>query len=170
MSAISIRPGRLNGPAESGQDDAETLLALIRGLALYENEPHAVKATVEDLRRHGGGQHPRFETLIAELDGKPAGFALYFHNYSTWTGKPGLYLEDLFVEEWARGYGLGRKLMTRCARIAHERGCGRFDLWVLHWNKTREFYHRLGLRHMEEWLPYRADTSALAKMAAEDDA
>ncbi|MCK6453353.1 MAG: GNAT family N-acetyltransferase [Alphaproteobacteria bacterium] len=170
MPSIVLRPGRLNRPGQTGADDAETLLSLVRGLALYENEPDAVKATAEDLRRHGSGPNPRFETLIVELDGRPAGFALYYHNFSTWTGRPGLFLEDLFVEEWARGHGLGRRLMARCARIAKERGCVRFDLSVLHWNKTREFYHRLGLRHLEEWLPYRAAAEGLERLAAEDEA
>jgi len=164
---ITIRPALL---AESGPDDAGTLLALVRGLALYEHEPAAVKATEDDLRRHGAGPHPKFAALIAELDGRPAGFALYFNNYSTWTGRPGLYLEDLFVEEWARGHGLGRRLMARVARIAEETGCGRLDLWVLHWNKTRNFYHRLGINHMSDWLPYRTDADGIARLAAEDRA
>jgi GNAT superfamily N-acetyltransferase len=167
MSSIVIRDARL---AESGPDDAETLLELIKGLALYEREPHAVKATVHDLRRHGTGPRPRFEAIMAELDGRPAGFALFFHNYSTWTGKPGLYLEDLFVYEWARGHGLGRRLMARVARIARDRDCGRLDLWVLHWNETREFYHRLGIEHMKEWLPYRTDRAGIEKLAREDGA
>jgi len=165
MSRILIRTARL---AENGPDDAETLIDLIKGLALYEHQPDAVKATAADLRRHGTGERPRFEAIIAELDGKPAGIALFFHNFSTWTGKPGLYLEDLFVFEWARGHGLGRKLMARLARIAKERDCGRLDLWVLHWNKTRDFYHRLGIEHMKEWLPYRTDRAGIEKLAKED--
>ncbi|MCC7046936.1 MAG: GNAT family N-acetyltransferase [Alphaproteobacteria bacterium] len=165
MPTVLIRTARL---AESGPDDAPTLLDLIKGLALYEHEPDAVKTTVADLRRHGTGARPRFEAIIAELDGRPAGFALFFHNYSTWTGKPGIYLEDLFVHEWARGHGLGRRLMARLARIAQQRDCGRLDLWVLHWNKTRAFYHHLGLAHMKEWLPYRADRAGIEKLAADD--
>jgi GNAT superfamily N-acetyltransferase len=162
---ITIRPATLR---TEGPDDAEALLALIKGLALYEHEPDAVKATAGDLRRHGTGPAKRFEAIIAELDGRPAGFALYFHNYSTWTGKPGIYLEDLFVEESARGHGLGRRLMSRVARIARERDCERLDLWVLHWNKTRDFYHRLGIEHMKEWLPYRTRRAGIEKLAAED--
>jgi GNAT superfamily N-acetyltransferase len=164
---ITIRPAALRA---EGADDAETLLALVKALALYEHEPDAVKATAADLRRHGTGPAKRFEAIIAELDGRPVGFALYFHNYSTWTGRPGLYLEDLFVAESARGHGLGRRLMTRLARIAKERDCGRLDLGVLHWNKTREFYHRLGIQHMKDWLPYRADRQGIDKLAAEDEA
>lgn len=164
MPRIQIRPARL---AQSGADDAQTLLDLVKALALYEKEPDAVKATAEDLRRAGTGPRPYFEAIIAELDGKPAGFALYFHNFSTWTGKPGLYLEDLFVHEWARGHGIGKKLMARCARIALERGCGRLDLWVLDWNPTREFYHRLGINHMKDWLPYRTDAKGIERLAAD---
>jgi len=149
-------------------DDVGTLLGLIRGLAIYEKKPDAVVATEADLLRHGFGAVPRFETLIAFVDGKPAGFALYFPNFSTWTGKPGLYLEDIFVEEWARKLGVGRRLMARLAAIVLERDWGRFDFSVLHWNPARDFYHRLGIEHLEEWLPYRANDAALKRLAAED--
>ncbi len=164
MPRLQIRPARLD---QSGQDDAQTLLELVKALALYEKQPDAVKATADDLRRAGTGARPYFEAVIAELDGKAAGFALYFHNFSTWTGKPGLYLEDLFVHEWARGHGVGKKLMAECARIALERGCGRLDLWVLEWNPTREFYHRLGIEHMKDWLPYRTDAKGIERLAGE---
>jgi GNAT superfamily N-acetyltransferase len=160
MPPIAIRPAT--------PEDCGTLLELVKALALYEHEAGAVKATEEDFRLHGFGARPHFEALIAELDGRPAGFALYFHNFSTWTGKPGLYLEDLFVHEWARGHGIGRRLMTRVARIARERDCGRLDLWVLHWNKTREFYHRLGIEHMKDWLPYRCDRAGIERLAQQD--
>jgi GNAT superfamily N-acetyltransferase len=166
MATIAIRQARLEPPG-AGLDDAETLLELVKALALYEKEPEAVKATADDLRRAGTGPRPYFEAILAELDGRPAGFALYFHNFSTWTGRPGLYLEDLFVHEWARGHGIGRKLMARCAQIARARGCGRLDLWVLHWNPTREFYHRLGITHMKDWLPYRADAKGIERLAGE---
>lgn len=167
MPRVNIRPAKLGAPGAAG-DDAQTLLDLVKALALYEKEPDAVKATADDLRRAGTGSRPYFEAVIAELDGKPAGFALYFHNFSTWTGKPGLYLEDLFVHEWARGHGLGKKLMAECARIALDRGCGRLDLWVLHWNPTREFYHRLGINHMKDWLPYRTDARGIERLADGD--
>ena len=164
---IAIRPAALRA---EGPDDAETHLALVKGLALYEHEPDAVKATVADFRRHGTGPAKRFEAIIAELDDRPVGFALYFHNFSTWTGKPGLYVEDLFVAESARGHGLGRRLMARLARIAQERDCARLDLSVLHWNKTRDFYHHLGMKHMKDWLPYRTGSDGIEKLAAEDQA
>ncbi len=151
-------------------EDAGILLSLVRELAIYEKAPDAVRATEEDFRRHGFGPTPRFEALIAFVEGRPAGFALFFPNFSTWLGKPGLYLEDIFVSEWARQLGVGRRLMARLAAIAVERGWGRLDFWVLHWNPAREFYHRLGFRHMEEWLPYRAEGEALRALAREDAA
>jgi len=160
MAAITIRA--------AAAEDVSTLLDLVRELALFENEPGAVVATEADLLRHGFGPERRFEALIALADGKPAGFALFFPNFSTWEGRPGLYLEDLFVSEWARKHGVGRRLMARLAAIAVERGWARFDLSVLHWNPARQFYHRIGMRHLEEWLPYRVDGAALRALAAED--
>jgi GNAT superfamily N-acetyltransferase len=151
-------------------EDAGILLALVRELAIFEKAPDAVLATEADLRRHGFGPEPRFEALLAFVDGRAAGFALFFPNFSTWLGKPGLFLEDIFVSEWARKLGVGRRLMARLAAIAVERGWGRLDFSVLQWNPARGFYHRLGIRHMEEWLPYRAEGVALAALAREDGA
>lgn len=159
MRKTAVRPAT---PA-----DVETILGFIKGLAAFEKEPDAVKATLEDLRRDGFGKQPKFEVLIAELDGEPVGFALFFPTYSTWEGRPGIYLEDLFVAEHARGQGLGRKLMAALAAIAVARGCRRLELSVLHWNPTREFYHHLGMAHMQEWLPYRLAGEALQALAAE---
>jgi GNAT superfamily N-acetyltransferase len=149
-------------------EDAGILLGLVRELAVFEKAPDAVSATEEDFRLHGFGPEPRFEALLAFVGERPAGFALFFPNFSTWLGKPGLYLEDVFVSEWARKLGVGRRLMARLAAIAIERGWGRLDFWVLHWNPARGFYHRLGFRHMEEWLPYRAEGDALLALARED--
>lgn len=160
MPLVTIRPAR---PA-----DAPTIVRLIKALAAYENEPaSAVRITEADVLAHGFGERRYFEAVIAELDDEPVGFALYFHNYSTWEGRPGIYVEDLFVEPGARGHGVGRRLMAHIARVALERGCRRIDLWVLHWNTTREFYHRLGLRHMDEWLPYRMAAPEIARLAGE---
>ena len=159
MRKTAVRPAT---PA-----DVETILGFIKGLAAFEKEPDAVKATLDDLRRDGFGKQPKFEVLIAELDGEPVGFALFFPTYSTWEGRPGIYLEDLFVTEHARGQGLGRKLMAALAAIAVARGCRRLELSVLHWNPTREFYHHLGMAHMQEWLPYRLAGEALQALAAE---
>ena len=151
-------------------EDAGTLLALVRELAAFERAPDAVLATEADFRRHGFGPEPYFEALLAFVGDRPAGFALFFPNFSTWLGKPGLYLEDIFVSEWARKLGVGRRLMARLAAVALERGWGRLDFWVLHWNPARGFYHRLGFRHMEEWLPYRAEGEALLSLARQDGA
>ncbi len=159
MPQITVRPAT---PA-----DVETILTFIKGLAAFEREPDAVKTTVDDLRRDGFGEHPKFETLIAELDGQPVGFALFFPTYSTWEGRPGIHLEDIFVIEQVRGQGVGRKLMAALAAIAVARDYPRLELSVLHWNPAREFYHRLGMGHLEEWLPYRLSGEALRALAAE---
>ncbi len=158
MSNTLIRPAR--------PEDAGEIVRLVRALAVYENEPvETVKMTEVDVLRDGFSEPRRFEVLLAEHEGEAVGFALYFHNYSTWEGRAGIYIEDLFVEEHARGLGLGRALVTEIARIAKRRGCPRIDLWVLGWNPTRDFYHRIGINQMSEWLPYRMvepDISALA--------
>ena len=120
------------------------------------------------LSRTAGGSICNNAGQIFANGDRPAGFALFFPNFSTWLGKPGLYLEDVFVSEWARKLGVGRRLMARLAAIAVERGWGRLDFWVLHWNPARGFYHRLGFRHMDEWLPYRAEGDALLALARED--
>ena len=151
--------------------DVPLILDFIEQLAAFEREPDAVKTTEADLLRDGFGDSPRFEALIAEVAGEsgPAavGFALFFPTYSTWEGRPSLYLEDLFVIESARRHGVGRALLAKLAAIAVERGWQRLDLQVLDWNPARKFYARLGLDHMREWLPYRAAGSALHALAAE---
>jgi len=149
-------------------DDAGLLLRLIRELAAFENSPDAVVATEADLLRHGFGPDPQFEAILAFLDGEPAGAALFHTRFSTWLGRPGLYLEDLYVTEKARGQGVGRRLMARLAAIAVERGWGRIDFHVLDWNSARNFYHRLGMAHVDGWLRYGADEAALRRLAEED--
>ena len=149
-------------------DDVPLLLTLIRALAAFEKAPDAVVATEADLRRHGFGPERQFEAILAFLDGEPAGVALFHSRFSTWLGRPGLYLEDLYVTEEARGQGVGRRLMTRLAAIAVERGWGRIDFHVLDWNPAREFYHRLGMEHLGEWLRYGGDEAALRRLAAEN--
>jgi GNAT superfamily N-acetyltransferase len=146
-------------------DDVPLLLQLIRALAAFEKSADAVVATEEDLRRHGFGLEPQFEAILAFLDGEPAGVALFHSRFSTWLGRPGMYLEDLFVTAEARGLGVGRRLMTRLAAIAVERGWGRIDFHVL---EARRFYHRLGMEHLCEWLRYGGDEAALRRLAAED--
>lgn len=160
MAAIEIRA--------ACEADAGLVLQLVRELAIYEKVPDAVVATEDDLRRHGFGPNPKFEALLAFADGRPAGVALFFTNFSTWVGKPGLYLEDIFVCEWARRLGVGRCLMARLAAIAVERDYGRFDFSVLDWNPARGFYERLGFRHLDEWLTYRAEGEPLHQLAAAD--
>ena len=160
MNAITIRFAII--------DDVGVLLQLIRGLAVYEKAPDAVVATEEDLRQHGFGPKRHFEALLAFLDGEPAGFALFHPRFSTWLGRPGVYLEDIFVTEAARGRGVGRRLMARLAAIAVERGWERIDFQVLDWNPARNFYRRLGLEHVGEWLRYGGNADALRRLAAQD--
>ena len=147
------------------RDDVGTLLAFIRALAAFERMPGAVSASEADLLRDGFGATPRFEARLASLDGRPCGFSLFFASYSTWEGRPGLYLEDIFVEDWARRHGVGRRLIADLAAIALERDYRRLDLSVLDWNPARGFYERLGVRHKQGWLPYRASGEALAALA-----
>jgi len=151
-------------------EDAATIVRLIRELAEFEQMLDQVRASEADILRDGFGPTPRFECLLAEIDGKAVGFALYFHNYSTFAGRAGLYLEDVYVAPQARGAGIGHALMARLARIAIERECARFDLWVLHWNPARDFYHRLGFDHMEDWYPYRLEGEDLRLLAGQQAA
>jgi GNAT superfamily N-acetyltransferase len=150
--------------------DAGLVLRFIRELAVYERAPAAVVATEEDLRRHGFGLHRQFEAILAFLEGEPAGMALFHPRFSTWLGRPGMYLEDLYVVKPARGRGVGRRLMARLAAIAVERGWDRIDFQVLDWNPARGFYERLGLSNLSEWLRYGGDCDALRRLAAEDRA
>ncbi len=160
MSPIALRFATVH--------DVGLLLQLIRELAAYEKAPDAVVASEDDLRRHGFGAGRRFEALLAFIDGEPAGFALFFPDFSTWRGRPGLYLEDLYVREWARGRGVGRRLMTRLAAIAIERDWPALHFNVLHWNPAREFYRRLGIEARDEWQPWGVTGEALHRLAADD--
>jgi GNAT superfamily N-acetyltransferase len=146
--------------------DVDVILKFIKGLAAFEHEPEAVKTTTNDLLRDGFGEQPKFEVLIAERGVTPVGFALFFPTYSTWEGRAGIHLEDIFVVEEERGTGVGYKLMTTLAAIAVERGCARLELSVLDWNPARKFYHRLGITHQSMWLPYRIDGETLIALAA----
>jgi GNAT superfamily N-acetyltransferase len=147
--------------------DAATIVRLVRELAAYEKLADRVYISEADVLRDGFGERPWFECLLAELDGGAVAFALFFHNYSTFEGRPGIYLEDIHVTEAARGLGIGRRLMGRLAMLALERGCRRLELSALHWNPARDFYERLGFRPMEDWLPYRIDGHALRRLAEE---
>jgi len=149
-------------------DDVPLIHRLIRGLAEYERLAEEAVVTEADLRDSLFAQNPGAEVLIAEMGGDAAGFALFFHNYSTFLGRRGLYLEDLFVFPAYRGHGVGRALMARLARIATERKCGRFEWWVLDWNESAiRFYESLGARPMDEWTVYRLTDEPLARLASE---
>jgi len=152
----------------AGPEDVGLLLQLIRALASYERAAEAVVATEADLLRTGFGRDRQFEAILAFLDGAPAGCAVFHARFSTWLGRSGMFLEDLFVVEAARGHGVGRALMARLAAIAIARGWGRIDFHVLEWNPARDFYHRLGMEHLGEWLRYGASEEALRRLAAED--
>jgi GNAT superfamily N-acetyltransferase len=147
--------------------DVPAILSMIRELAIFEREPDAVVTTEADLLRDGWGPNKRFGCRVAELDGTTCGFALWFYNYSTWEGRAGIYLEDLYVRPEARGHGLGRRLIADLAALAVREGCRRLDLTVLEWNPARDFYHRQGLEARKEWLPYRVSGAALKALAAQ---
>jgi GNAT superfamily N-acetyltransferase len=146
--------------------DVALILTFIRALAAYEREPDAVMATEDDLLRHGFGENPYYHCLIAEWDEKPAGFALYFFDYSTWLGRPGLYLEDVFVYPEFRGRGIGKALLQELAGIALERGCARMKWEVLDWNTPAiDFYSAMGAELQTEWLNVRLNGEALRRLA-----
>jgi GNAT superfamily N-acetyltransferase len=146
--------------------DVPQILDFIRALATYEREPDAVTATETDLLLHGFGDNPFFSCLIAEEDGAPAGFALYFFSYSTWLGRPGLYLEDLFVYPDFRGLGIGKALLQRVAAIAEERGCPRLQWEVLDWNTPAiDFYRAMGAEFLDTWRNVRVTGEALKRLA-----
>jgi GNAT superfamily N-acetyltransferase len=147
--------------------DVSEILALIRELAEYERAPAEVVATEADLLRDGfGAGPPRFSVEIAEWDGAVAGFALWFFNYSTWQGRPGLYLEDLFVRPALRGHGIGRALLAHLARTALAEGCGRFQWQVLDWNAPAiAFYESLGAKALGEWITMRVAGGDLEELA-----
>jgi GNAT superfamily N-acetyltransferase len=146
--------------------DVPQILAFIRALAAYEREPDAVVATEEGLLNDGFGPNPYYFCLIAENDGAPAGFALYFFNYSTWIGRPGIYLEDLFVLPEFRGLGIGKALLRQVAAIAVERDCRRLQWEVLDWNTPAiDFYRAMGAEFLDEWRNVRISGVALSQLA-----
>lgn len=159
MAEINIRS------ATSG--DVALILYFIRELAKYEKLEHEVTATEDDVRTSLFGDKPQAEVVIAEQGGKPIGFALFFHNYSTFLCRSGLYLEDLFVIPEARGSGAGIALLKHLAKLAVERGCGRFEWWVLDWNTPSiEFYKSIGAVPMDDWTVFRLEGDALEKLTS----
>jgi GNAT superfamily N-acetyltransferase len=153
-------------PAEAA--DVPIIAELIRGLARFEKMEGDVTMTEERLAENLFGQHRYAETLLAEEDGTPVGFALFFHNFSTFLGLPGVYLEDLFVVPEHRGRGIGRALLRHLARVAMDRGCGRLEWSVLDWNRDAiGFYERLGAKPNAEWTVYRLTGEALSALGRE---
>jgi len=147
--------------------DVPTIRSLIRELAEYEREPDLAVAKDTDLLRDGFGEKPRYQCVLALWNGEVAGFAFYFHNYSTWQGRWGLYLEDLFVRPALRGNGIGKALLVELARIAVREGCGRFQWQVLDWNQPAiDFYEKLGAKALREWITMRIEGEALERLAA----
>ena len=147
--------------------DLPLICAFIRDLAEYEKLSHEVRFDEAKLAQHLFGPRPMAEVVIGEADGEPQGFALFFHNFSTFEGRPGLYLEDLYVRPAARGAGLGKALLTHLAALAVERDCARLEWWVLDWNAPSiGFYTALGARPMDEWTVMRVDGPNLAQLAA----
>ncbi len=158
---VTIRPATV--------DDVPLIAQLIRELAEYERLADAAVATEDGLREQLFGERPAAEVLVAEADGEPVGFALFFHTFSTFLGKRGLYLEDLFVRPDFRGLGLGKHLMAALARIAVRRDCGRFEWSVLDWNAPSiAFYRKLGATGMDEWTLQRLEGDALHALASHD--
>jgi GNAT superfamily N-acetyltransferase len=148
--------------------DLPVLLSLIRALAEYERLADEVVATEAGLRASLFGEAPGAEALLAFAGGEPVGFAVFFHNFSTFVGRRGLYLEDLFVRPEHRGRGYGRRLLAHLARLAVERGCGRFEWAVLDWNEPAiGFYRKLGARPLADWTVFRLEGERLARLATE---
>ena len=147
-------------------EDVPLILSFIRKLAEYEKMLDAVVATEDGLREVLFGERRYAETIIAYEHNEPVGFALFFHNFSTFVGKPGIYLEDLFVDPDHRGKGFGKALLAHLAKLAHERSCGRLEWAVLNWNQPSiEFYESLGAKPMNEWTVYRLAGAALENLA-----
>ena len=158
MTDIPIRPAT--------PDDVATILRFVQDLAAFEREPDAVEATEAMLSEALFGRHPAAEAVIAEEAGAPVGFALFFHNFSTWKGRRGLYLEDLYVTPAARGRGVGGALLRHLAAIAVERNCARFEWAVLDWNADAiAVYRRMGAVGLEDWTVQRVEGEALRRMA-----
>jgi GNAT superfamily N-acetyltransferase len=150
------------------EKDVAVILALIKDLAEYEHLSHEVEATEEGIRQSLFGERPVAEALIGEHQGIPISFALFFYNFSTFLGKPGIYLEDLYVKPEYRSNGFGRRMLAHIARLAKERNCGRFEWSVLDWNEPAiRTYDRLNARPMKEWILYRLTGKALNQLAGE---
>jgi GNAT superfamily N-acetyltransferase len=151
---------------QAAAEDAALILRFVRELAIYEKAEHEVEATESSVRESIFGSTSQVKALICEIAGEPAGFAVYFYNYSTWLAKPGLFLEDLYIAPEHRGSGGGKALLRHLAGIAVRDKCGRFEWNVLKWNEPSiQFYEALGARPQSEWVGYRLTGAALAALA-----
>lgn len=150
---------------QTSKEDIPLIMDFVRSLAEFEGLSDKVLSTEDKLREALFGKRPYAETIIAEVDDKPAGFIIFFHNFSSFVGKPGLYIEDIFVYPEYRGLGVGRELMVRCGQIAKERNCGRMEWSVLDWNPARKFYEHFGGQLQKEWLLYRLDEKGIKELA-----
>ncbi|KFZ38705.1 GCN5 family acetyltransferase [Shewanella mangrovi] len=158
MSTLTIRPATIA--------DAATIHHFIVELATYEKAAHEVLASVSDIESSLFGEHSSTQAVIASLNDEPVGFAVFFYNYSTWLGKHGLYLEDLYVSPEYRGIGAGKTLIRHLAKLAVEKGCGRFEWNVLDWNEPAiKFYQSIGAKALDEWVGYRLTGDALKEFA-----
>ncbi len=146
------------------KQDAPILLSLIKELAVYEKLADQVFNSEEAIKKTLFGPKAYAEAEIAYWEGEPAGMVIFFHNYSTFLGKPGFYIEDLFVREKFRGKGIGKALFLKCVHLARERKCGRMEWIVLNWNPAREFYEKMGAYPLEEWIVYRMEQEAMEKL------
>ncbi|CAG9297261.1 GNAT family N-acetyltransferase [Celerinatantimonas diazotrophica] len=158
MRDVTIRPARF--------DDAATILGLIQQLADYEKRPADVTASISDIEQSLFSKSATAHALICEVAGEAMGYAVYFYNYSTWLGKNGLYLEDLYVSPQCRGQGVGKALIKHVAQIAVAKSCGRFEWCVLDWNQPAiDFYRSIGAKAQDEWVIYRLDGDDLLRFA-----
>ncbi len=146
-------------------DDIPLVFQLIKELAEFERISHEVIATEEILRETLFGEKPAAEVILAKCEGKPVGFAVYFNNFSTFVGRPGLYIEDLYVRPEYRGFGIGKALLEHCVSVATKRNLGRVEWAVLAWNPARDFYEKFGARAMDDWVLYRLTGDALRELA-----
>jgi GNAT superfamily N-acetyltransferase len=150
------------------REDIHLIFKFIKELADYEKLSQTVVATEAILAKNLFGENPRAEVIFAIVDNKEAGFVLFFHNFSTFLGKPGLYIEDLYIKPEYRSMGVGKALIKQCAKLALERDCGRMEWWVLNWNPARRFYEQLGAIAMDEWVTYRLTHDKMKKLAEEE--
>jgi GNAT superfamily N-acetyltransferase len=152
---------------DATRDDVPAVLGMVRELAAFERAPDAVTSTEDDVLRHAFAADPLVRIVMADWDGGPAGFALWFRNYSTWQGRAGLYLEDLYVKPAYRRRGIARALLVHLAQVAVREGYGRFQWQVLDWNEGAiKLYEALGAQRMSDWLTMRVEGEAIARLAA----